>query len=577
MNNQKNLQSSANLLAVLILLSGCALRLIGLGSSSLTVNEAENALAALRLFGGGDHGQLLYTLPTALLFKMFGDSDFTARLFPSLSGIILIALPLPLLRRFGSRKMLLLAFLFAADPVLLFWSKRADAVIPAVMLIVGAVTFLLHGRLIGAWTCFLLSLTGGERSVPVLIILLIVGTVHCLIRKCDFRQIRLMLSEKRNLVAAGVIFLLLITAFSAFPAGISAFSTGIVNAFKPAADWTRPGIAAMIIAILVYCGIPLLLFLRNGIRCCQMEACGFALAGSLLLILWQGIAALPWISLILWVGSLSLISELLEHMEGEKGFPFWLTAGAVAGSYSFFYFRLVEVFNQQNGNEPVQISWNGTVQILPLTRVGGASLLTAASVLIILLILKILLGFFESNVVRRGILTGCIMICSWGLLTNIWNTGGFDRIGDHPAAFHPENSRNLLNGNYTSLTRTSLFEIISEITVKHGDRLKDPFGLNLITDDPLLEWYLRKDYGLVRTDNPNADLTYVDLILSDPVSSFESNGFVGTVLTYKAKTDWTDYNIQEWGKWLLFGDGKNSAETSLIIWAKGDMIYSGEE
>ena len=81
----------------------------------------------------------------------------------------------------------------------------------------------------------------------------------------------------------------------------------------------------------------------------------------------------------------------------------------------------------------------------------------------------------------------------------------------------------------------------------------------------------------MRTENPNTDLTDVDLILSGPGASFESNGFVGTMLTYRAKTDWTDYNIQEWGKWLLFGDGKNSAETSLIIWAKGDMIYSGEE
>ena len=577
MNNEKHLRPSADMLTALILLSGCALRLIGLDSSSLTLNEAENALAALKLFGGGDQGQLLYTLPTALLFKMFGDSDFTARLFPAFAGMILMLLPLTLRKRFGNRKTLLLAFLFAADPVLLFWSKRADAVIPAIVLIGAAVTFFLLNKPAGAWTCLLLSLSGGERSIPVLIVSLAYVAVYCLTRRYDLRQIRQFVPMKRDLAAAGIIFVLGITAFSVFPAGISAFSTGIVNAFRPAPEWVRPGIAAMIIAIRVYCGIPLLLFVRNGIRSGQMAVCGLALAGSILLTLWQGITALPWISMILWTGSLSLLSDLLDRLEGEKGFPFWLTAAAVAGSFSFFYFRLVEVFNQQNGNEPVQINWNGTTQILPLTRVGGASLLTAASLLIILLILKILLGFFDSDVVRRGILAGCLVICSWGLLTNIWNTGGFDRIGDFPAAFHTENSRILLNGNYTSLTRTPLFEIISEVTVKHGDRSKEPFGLNLITDDPLLEWDLRKEYGLVRTENPNTDLTDVDLILSGPGASFESNGFVGTMLTYRAKTDWTDYNIQEWGKWLLFGDGKNSAETSLIIWAKGDMIYSGEE
>ena len=577
MNNEKHLQPSADLLAIMILLTGCALRLIGLASSSLTLNEAENALAALRFFSGGTQGQLLYTLPTALLFKMFWDSDFIARLHPALTGIILVLLPLTLRKRFGDRKMLLLAFLFAADPVLLFWSKREDAVIPTIALIAAAVTFFLHGKPVGAWICFLLSLSGGERGLPILIVLLACGTVYCLMRRFDIHVFRLLLPGKQELITAIVIFLLGITALTAFPAGISAFSTGIVNSFRSAADWTRPGLAAMIIAVLVYCGIPLFLFLRNGIRSLQMTACGLVLAGSLLMILWQGITALPWISVVLWTGSIGFISEMIGSLEGEKGFPFWLTAGVVAGSFSFFYFRLVEVFNQQNGNEPVQISWNGTTQILPLTRVGGAVLLTAASLLIILLILKILLGFFDSNVVQRGILAGFLVICSWGLLTNIWNTGGFDRIGDYPAAFHSENNRNLLNGNYTSFTRTAMFEILGEITDKHGDRPKEPFGLNLITDDPLLEWQLRKEYGLARTDNPYTDLAKVDLILSDPAGSFEANGFVGTVLTYKAKTDWTDYNIQEWGKWLLFGDGKNSAETSLIIWAKGDMIYSGEE
>ena len=342
MDNEKHLRPSADLLTVLILFSGCALRLIGLGSSSLTLNEAENALAALKLFSGGDRGHLLYTLPTALVFKMFGDSDFTARLIPALAGIILVLLPLTLRKRFGDRKMLLIAFLFAADPVLLFWSKRADAVIPAIMLIAAAVTFLLHGKPLGAWTCFLLSLSGGERSIPVLTVSLVCGAVYCIARKFDFRQCgRQLFPGKRDIAAAGIIFVLGITAFSAFIAGISAFSTGIVNSFKPAADWARSGIAAMIIAILVYCGIPLVLFLRNGIRSGQMAIYGLVLIGSVLLILWQGITALPWINMALWVGSLCFVSELIGSLEGVKGFPFWLTAGAVAGSFSFFYFRLV--------------------------------------------------------------------------------------------------------------------------------------------------------------------------------------------------------------------------------------------
>ena len=577
MDSERQLKSSSVFLIVLILLCGCALRLIGLGSSSLTLNEAENALSALRLFSGEGHGEILYTLPTALLFKMFGDSDFTARLFPAAAGIILTVLPLMLRKRFGYRKMLLLSFLFAVDPVLLFWSKRADAVIPAAALAAAAAVFFCNRKPLGFWTCLLLTLSGGSRSLPVLVVLLVCGSVYCIIRKVDVREIRPAFSGKRVLLAAGVLFLLAITAFSVYPAGISAFFTGLIHAFGPAPNWAHPGTAAIIIAGLVYCGIPLLLFVQNCILSRRMAFCGFVFVGAVLLILWQGILAFPWISMFLWISVSSFAVSLIASLQGRKDFAFYLTACAVVGSFSFFYFRLVEVFNQQNGSEPVRISWNGTEQLLPLTRVGASVLLTLASVLIIGLILKILLGFFDYDTVRRGILLGCIVICSWGLVTNIWNTGGFDRIGDHPAAFHPENSRNLLNGNYTAFTQTRLFELINEITIKHGDRSKEPFGLNLITDDPLLEWQLRKVKGLVMTGNPHADLKDVELIISDPLSSFQSSGFVGTVQTYRAKTDWSDYNIQEWGKWLLFGDGKNSAETSLIVWAKGDMIYSVNE
>ena len=104
---------SADLFLCVVIFLAAALRLIGLGSSSLTMNEAENAMAALRLFQNGETSQLLYTLPTAVLFAMFGASEFTARLLPAVTGILLVLLPLCLKDKIGVRKALLLAFLFA--------------------------------------------------------------------------------------------------------------------------------------------------------------------------------------------------------------------------------------------------------------------------------------------------------------------------------------------------------------------------------------------------------------------------------------------------------------------------------
>ena len=63
-------KTSGVLPGIIIAALACSLRLIGLGGASLSMNEAENALTAADLFAtnGSGAGQLLYELPTALLF-----------------------------------------------------------------------------------------------------------------------------------------------------------------------------------------------------------------------------------------------------------------------------------------------------------------------------------------------------------------------------------------------------------------------------------------------------------------------------------------------------------------------------
>ena len=157
------------------------------------------------------------------------------------------------------------------------------------------------------------------------------------------------------------------------------------------------------------------------------------------------------------------------------------------------------------------------------------------------------------------------------------NTGGFDRIGDHPASPHLENSRNVLNGNYTSLTDSPLFMLIDELRTKHGDVKADNFGLDLITDDPLLDWQLRDQTGFRRSV---AELTAApdsDVILARSDSSFSAYGYAGTVIQYEEQMHWERFSFTDWGRWLLFGDGTAAERNALTLWAKGDMVYSAEE
>ena len=172
-------KSNIALFTMLIFLFALGIRLIGLGSASLTMNEAENALTALHLFENGGNGQLLYTLPNAVIFRFFGSSEFTARLFPAAMGSLLV--PAALRRKIGKSKALLLSLLFAVDPVLLFWSHRADAVIPAVTLAGAAFAFWLNGRTVAAIACLLIGSCGGARWWPFLILFCVGAALYHLI------------------------------------------------------------------------------------------------------------------------------------------------------------------------------------------------------------------------------------------------------------------------------------------------------------------------------------------------------------------------------------------------------------
>lgn len=559
------------LIPIAVIIFSAALRLIGLGSASLTMNEAENAMTALHLFENGSGGQLLYSLPTAILFKTIGSSEFTARLLPALMGIILSLLPFFIHKELGFRKACLLSFLLAADPVLLFWSKRADATIPAIAIMAAAAVLYIRGKKTASLTCFLISLSGGQRTWPVIAVMAVCFAVSSLCFHTKYIEIRF---SKRNILIAGVLFVLFCTAFGFFPGGFNGLGEGFANSIRLGASWVYPGLTAVIMACALYCGIPLLVCIYNSFKSGKIPALLLSLAAAVGLLLWHGIIMLPWISVFLWFAASDTLLRLLDRMKGKLDFPFAMTAFIIPGAYAFFYFRLVELFKQANGNEPVQITWNGSVQTLPLTRFGGTVLLTIISVLILVLIIKILLGFVESEPIRRGMICGCLIVLSWGLITGIWNSGGFDREGDHPADYHLKNTANVLNGSYTSYSKTALFDLLSETIAKHGDKGNVNFGLNFVVNDPMVEWNLRNLPGIKTTSNIYSDLTGVDLILDRSGTSYDSMGYVRSERSWRGTMDWTRFSFRDWGNWLIFGDSRMTEDTPVSLWVRTDYLYS---
>jgi uncharacterized protein (TIGR03663 family) len=120
--------SRSDWIAVAILFCGVALRLYKLGDFPFHPDEAIHAWFAHGLahyrYDPIYHGPLLYHL-VATAFGILGASDFTARLVPSLLGVLLLWLVLWPGRRFlGERAALWSGALLAISPVVVAYSRR---------------------------------------------------------------------------------------------------------------------------------------------------------------------------------------------------------------------------------------------------------------------------------------------------------------------------------------------------------------------------------------------------------------------------------------------------------------------
>ena len=133
-----------HLIYIVILIIAIIFRMVNLGEVSLTNEEARSALCALdtNRQGCGDISTL-YTFFTNTIFTIFGDTNFTARIFPAMIGSLIVLLPY-LLKPLVERKTgIVLAVCLALDPILIQTSRTAGGPILGIVFILFTLVFLL--------------------------------------------------------------------------------------------------------------------------------------------------------------------------------------------------------------------------------------------------------------------------------------------------------------------------------------------------------------------------------------------------------------------------------------------------
>jgi uncharacterized protein (TIGR03663 family) len=112
-----------------IFLLALGTRFLGIGDRSMGHDESQHAYFSWVLSETGRyqhdpmlHGPLLFHVQAAL-FRLFGDRDSTARLWPALSGVFVVLVPWLYRRELGSRRALVAAALLLLSPTLGFYSR----------------------------------------------------------------------------------------------------------------------------------------------------------------------------------------------------------------------------------------------------------------------------------------------------------------------------------------------------------------------------------------------------------------------------------------------------------------------
>ncbi|NDJ60113.1 MAG: TIGR03663 family protein, partial [Chloroflexi bacterium] len=114
-------------------------RFVGLGDRVMSHDESLHTYYSFLLFRDGNfehtplmHGPILFHA-NALAYFLFGDNDFTGRLYPAVLGVIMVMFPLLLRRWLGRWGALLAATMILISPLLLYYNRYIRHDTPSIL------------------------------------------------------------------------------------------------------------------------------------------------------------------------------------------------------------------------------------------------------------------------------------------------------------------------------------------------------------------------------------------------------------------------------------------------------------
>jgi hypothetical protein len=549
------------------LLLAASLRLINLGSLPLSDTEAVEALKALGLFGGSasTSGQPLYTLITAGLFAIFGNSDFLARLLPALTGCLLLLLPWYLRDDLGKLTALVLAFGLALDPALVALSRQAGSVMPALCFTLLALCALWkrQARLAGFFGG--LAMLSGVSFWYGLTGLLLVWLVMLLFRKNSSTADPLTAETEVkpwsgvDIKKAGFAFVVTIilggSLFLTLPAGMNMLVSGFLDFLRGWYTTRGVTIERVLVALVIYQFGILFLGLTEGISGWIQKVTTHRnlviafLAFLFLLIIYPGrqMGDAGWCVVCLWILAAGLLSRL-ENTPREVAFPIIGHALLVVALILFVILNISFVMGGYGG-----LDWIRSLAIL-----GG---------LVIIIIISLLVGFgWGIDVAIRGAFAGVGSILLAVMISLGVSAGGLNA----------RSSPDLWGQNQRVVGADTLLEDLDHFS-RWDTGEADNLTIEVVRfDTASLRWSLRRfqnvSYvnGLIPKQMP--DIIITDFNLQPELAKT----YRGESFAWYKTADWSSmeaFSLLEW----IFHREMYESPVNLILWVRSDIFVSGNQ
>lgn len=321
---------------VLIFVAAIFTRFYALGDRVMSHDESLHTYYSWELFTGRGfihtpmmHGPVLFHV-TALMYFLFGDNDFTARLYPAILGVMMVMFPLLFRRWLGRIGALLASFMILISPLLLYHHRYIREDTPSIFFTIVMVwcTFMyidgpLHLRRKARWlyifsAALLLSLASKESGFMYVAVFGLFMTIYWVARLVQhFRRIPMKTFFYYIIMPAMLAGVFALIMYIVLSIGLANYATlegrveYILNSFRGLAEGTinADGVISTSLDFNVTIGWTLL-----------------ALAGALSVIIgtaiWafrKGVARLRWREILLFtVVTLSFSAALIVFEEVSK-------------------------------------------------------------------------------------------------------------------------------------------------------------------------------------------------------------------------------------------------------------------